>query len=147
MSTTDDPQHPTDNAPTATIQDLSTAVSNVHLNEDNDNGASAQPAQDVPQSRPLIIYTRKQMLALSKSPLIKIPDGMPQFKAWYGYVAQLHFLVAWTVLTKHQLLLSRELNEQALSSNRKDADPAPSNVAARNARFACLHCLIASTKA
>lgn len=37
--------------------------------------------------RRLIVYSRKQILYLSKSPLVKPPDGMPSFKSWFGSVA------------------------------------------------------------
>lgn len=45
-------------------------------------------------SRPFILYTRSQALLLSKSPLVKPPDGMPALKEWFGYV--MTFLVFTT---------------------------------------------------
>lgn len=36
--------------------------------------------------RPLIVYTRKELIHLSTSPLVKVPDRMPAFKAWFGCV-------------------------------------------------------------
>lgn len=45
-------------------------------------------------SRPFILYTRSQALQLSKSPLVKPPDGMPALKEWFGYV--MTFLVFTT---------------------------------------------------
>ncbi|KAG9101318.1 hypothetical protein FRC06_003194 [Ceratobasidium sp. 370] len=37
-----------------------------------------------PNARPFVQYTRAELLHLSKSPLVKIPDGMPPFKEWFG---------------------------------------------------------------
>lgn len=36
--------------------------------------------------RPLIFYTRKELIHLSTSPLVKVPDRMPAFKVWFGCV-------------------------------------------------------------
>ncbi|KAF7339726.1 hypothetical protein MSAN_02188100 [Mycena sanguinolenta] len=36
------------------------------------------------QSRPLMIYTRPQMLYLQSSPLVKSPPDMPELKHWFG---------------------------------------------------------------
>ncbi|KAJ7919132.1 hypothetical protein B0H13DRAFT_1868857 [Mycena leptocephala] len=36
------------------------------------------------QSRPLMIYTRPQMLHLQSSPLVKSPPDMPELKHWFG---------------------------------------------------------------
>lgn len=35
-------------------------------------------------SRPILIYTRKQLLFLCKSPLVKAPPDMPDLKSWFG---------------------------------------------------------------
>ena len=34
--------------------------------------------------RPILIYTRDQLLFLSNSPLVKAPPDMPDLKHWYG---------------------------------------------------------------
>jgi hypothetical protein len=91
MSSTDtqNTSNNSDNSPSASTQDITLALNNVQLSENNDNSQTTSPAnppQDPSASRPVIIYTRKQMLALSKSPLVKVPDKMPPFKTWYGYV-------------------------------------------------------------
>ena len=44
---------------------------------------SGGPPQPV---RPFITYSRPQCLALHKSPLVRLPDGMPPLKDWFGYV-------------------------------------------------------------
>ncbi|KAF7339910.1 hypothetical protein MVEN_01908400 [Mycena venus] len=43
-------------------------------------GAASKPVQ----SRPLMIYTRPQMLHLQSSPLVKSPPDMPELKQWFG---------------------------------------------------------------
>lgn len=95
MPPTDDDKQPTNQPDTTKSSQrqesiLASAVSNIHLNEPTStpstSSSSTQPIQDASQPRPLIIYSRIQMLALSKSPLVKPPDGMPPFKTWYGYV-------------------------------------------------------------
>ncbi|CCO26966.1 hypothetical protein BN14_00999 [Rhizoctonia solani AG-1 IB] len=35
-------------------------------------------------TRPFLRYTRAQLLYLSKSPLVTVPNGMPHFKDWFG---------------------------------------------------------------
>lgn len=56
--------------------------------DDSDQPEDAQPPNDAatPSTRPLIIYTRKELLNLSQSTLVKPPVGMPEFKSWFGYV-------------------------------------------------------------
>lgn len=44
-----------------------------------------QKTSDTP-ARPLRVYARYDILQLSKSPLIELPEGMPTFKEWFGYV-------------------------------------------------------------
>ena len=39
-----------------------------------------------PHTRPRVIYSRADLLTLSKSPLVKPPDAMPSLKDWYGCV-------------------------------------------------------------
>ncbi|OJT11833.1 hypothetical protein TRAPUB_11628 [Trametes pubescens] len=42
-----------------------------------------QQTSDTP-ARPLRVYARYDILQLSKSPLIELPEGMPPFKEWFG---------------------------------------------------------------
>ncbi|KAF9270385.1 hypothetical protein L218DRAFT_993006 [Marasmius fiardii PR-910] len=67
-----------------------------------------QPKEEPTPSRPLRIYTRPQILALHKSPLVSVPNGMPELKDWFGE------------------------NEQNL--NRKDSEPSTPN-SGRERRF------------
>lgn len=43
---------------------------------------NAQKHSSLP--RPILIYTRDQLLFLSNSPLVKAPPDMPDLKHWYG---------------------------------------------------------------
>ena len=54
-------------------------------NETQDAQAVAQ--QELIDTRPRVVYSRSQLIRLSKSPLVKAPNGMPDFKAWFGSVS------------------------------------------------------------
>lgn len=62
---------------------LSESVGKIALETEDDEDTSSKPA-DAP--RPFYIYTRAQALYLSKSPLVQCPQGMPDFKDWFGWV-------------------------------------------------------------
>lgn len=47
-----------------------------------EQNAQKQPGLSLP--RPILIYTRDQLLFLSNSPLVKAPPDMPDLKHWYG---------------------------------------------------------------
>ena len=55
-------------------------------------GASPDAAEDVDKkntespSRPLYVYTRHDLLHLSKSPMIVVPADIPVLKDWFGCV-------------------------------------------------------------
>ena len=71
---TDDPtetplQIPVSSADTSSQPDVNT-----------EQNAQKQP----PLPRPILIYTRDQLLFLSNSPLVKAPPDMPDLKHWYG---------------------------------------------------------------
>ncbi|KAH8120141.1 hypothetical protein DFH11DRAFT_1558531 [Phellopilus nigrolimitatus] len=67
---------------------------------------------DSTPSRPRIVYTRRQLLYLSQSPLVRPPDGMPTFKSWFG-----------------------ELNEQSLLSTKKESETPSANGTGRERRY------------
>lgn len=75
----------TKNPPHASaVEDVVGAVANVSLHD--------KVVQDVNQKtaetpRPFKVYTRHEILHLSKSPLVHLPDGMPTFKDWFGCVS------------------------------------------------------------
>ena len=66
------------------IDNLSESVGKIALQTEDDEATSSKP-NDAP--RPFYIYTRTQALYLSKSPLVQCPQGMPDFKDWFGYVS------------------------------------------------------------
>ena len=45
--------------------------------------------------RPLVVYTRAQLLYLHQSPLVKPPEGMPAFKDWFGYAARHQYIACY----------------------------------------------------
>ncbi|KAJ7071543.1 hypothetical protein C8F01DRAFT_439119 [Mycena amicta] len=51
--------------------------------ETSPSQVAAVPAQSSP-CRPLLIYTRPQLLRLQSSPLVKPPTAMPELKHWFG---------------------------------------------------------------
>jgi len=66
------------------IGDLSRSVGKIALETEDDEDTPSKPT-DAP--RPFYIYTRAQALHLSKSPLVQCPQGMPDFKDWFGWVS------------------------------------------------------------
>ncbi|TFY81541.1 hypothetical protein EWM64_g2465 [Hericium alpestre] len=70
--------------------------------------AQTTPSDTTPH--PFISYTQEQLLLLSKSPLVTLPEGMPALKDWFG-----------------------DWNEQ--SNNKKDAEPSAASSTTRDRRF------------
>lgn len=71
----------------AAVDVISESLSNLALQSlDLPKEPPLRPQND-PTPRPLIMYSRSQLLFLHKSPLVKIPNGMPAFKDWFGYAA------------------------------------------------------------
>ena len=63
------------------VQDVVEAVAQVSLQDEvaaNINDKTTTPP------RPLKVYTRYELLHISKSPLVGLPEGMPAFKDWFG---------------------------------------------------------------
>ena len=76
------------NAPTNAnaVDDVVEAVAKVSLQDEvaadvNDKTTGSPP-------RPLRVYTRYEVLHLSRSPLVGLPQGMPAFKDWFGCVSR-----------------------------------------------------------
>jgi hypothetical protein len=63
------------------FDDLSGSVGKIVLETEDDEDTSSKPTD---ARRPLYIYTRAQALYLSKSSLVQCPQGMPDFKDWFG---------------------------------------------------------------
>ena len=69
--------------PASTVEDVVEAVAKVSFHN--------EVVEDVDEKivetrRALKAYTRCQLLHLSKSSLVHLPDGMPPFKDWFGCV-------------------------------------------------------------
>lgn len=76
------------------IDDLSESVGKIVLETEDDEDTS-KPTN---APRPFYLYTRAQALYLSKSPLVQCPQGMPDFKDWFGWVpVQIRFLLLLNV--------------------------------------------------
>lgn len=76
------------------IDELAESAGKIVL-ETEDEDTSSKPTDAL---RPLYIYTRAQALHLSKSPLVQCPQGMPDFKEWFGYVPlQIRFSILLSV--------------------------------------------------
>ncbi|KAG8742985.1 hypothetical protein FRC10_000555 [Ceratobasidium sp. 414] len=58
----------------------------LHVAQPSDSTTPDPPSEKTPEpnARAFVQYTRAELLRLSKSPLVKIPDGMPPFKEWFG---------------------------------------------------------------
>lgn len=83
----------------SSVEALANELEKTDIQELSDAQTEAtQPPDDAAPSspRPLVIYTRKQLLRLSKSPLVKAPAEMPDFKSWFGCVALIRHKVPVT---------------------------------------------------
>ena len=77
---------PTTSPSNTGANDLACSMSNVNLDDkhgESDHSPDKRKAEQ--PTRRLIIYPRQQTLKLSKSPLVKPPEGMPALKDWFGY--------------------------------------------------------------
>lgn len=51
---------------------------------EKDSTVELQPEKSLSSPHPMRKYTRKQLIFLSDSPLVKPPPNMPELKAWFG---------------------------------------------------------------
>ena len=55
---------------------------------EQDESGDAEPPnfreKEQDRSQPMRVYTRTQLLLLSRSPLVKPPANMPELKDWFG---------------------------------------------------------------
>ncbi|KIJ68269.1 hypothetical protein HYDPIDRAFT_185388 [Hydnomerulius pinastri MD-312] len=76
------------NQPTSAVDAISDALASVSIQEDSsksqDSPTSPTHSQNNSESRPFIMYSRSQLLFLHKSPMVKLPTGMPALKDWFG---------------------------------------------------------------
>lgn len=82
-SSTETPKDSSQNAPS--VDALAEGLEKTVLESDTQDTQAASH-HECAEPRPLIIYTRKQLVFLSQSPLVKAPEGMPEFKVWFGSV-------------------------------------------------------------
>ncbi|KAL4064972.1 hypothetical protein V8B97DRAFT_1193294 [Scleroderma yunnanense] len=68
----------------AAVDAVSDSLTNLSLQSSDLPKEPPSRPQNEPTPRPFITYSRSQLLFLHKSPLVKIPNGMPAFKDWFG---------------------------------------------------------------
>ncbi|KAH8100640.1 hypothetical protein BXZ70DRAFT_165827 [Cristinia sonorae] len=88
MATADSPSQNSSNpSPTSpkndSVSDVSNSLEKISLQAQT-QAASVKLESHDPSPRRLHIYRRPHVLLLSKSPLVKTPDGMPSLKDWFG---------------------------------------------------------------
>ncbi|KIK94862.1 hypothetical protein PAXRUDRAFT_827562 [Paxillus rubicundulus Ve08.2h10] len=71
---------------TTAVEAISDSLANVSIQGDNTSNSQYSPMslQNNSESRPFIVYARSQLLFLHKSPLVRLPSGMPALKDWFG---------------------------------------------------------------
>ncbi|KAI1797792.1 hypothetical protein LXA43DRAFT_266656 [Ganoderma leucocontextum] len=67
--------------PASAVEDVVGAIAKVSLQVEVVEDVNEKTAET---ARPLNVYTRHELLHLSKSPLVNPPDDMPPFKDWFG---------------------------------------------------------------
>ncbi|THH03828.1 hypothetical protein EW145_g5972 [Phellinidium pouzarii] len=78
--------------PTA-IDALAAELENAEIQSSSE--AQAEATQHVAEGpRPRIVYSRKQLLHLSQSPLVNPPNDMPEFKSWFGELSDQSLLTS-----------------------------------------------------
>ena len=101
---------------------VSAADTNPQPQVNTEQNAQKQPSLP----RPILIYTRDQLLFLSKSPLVKAPPDMPDLKHWYGYAIPLNSLISPSHLLFFQGLISKTKSKRTihrhLETPEKDGD-------------------------
>ena len=65
------------------VDSLVDAMTSVTLEHANPEDVRKDKTSNFPP-RPLKVYGRHDILLLSKSPLVKPPQGMPALKEWFG---------------------------------------------------------------
>ncbi|KAF5311761.1 hypothetical protein D9619_003016 [Psilocybe cf. subviscida] len=76
--------HPADISASTTSDTSSTSQDATTPPPDSTEGTSEHPDKPPSPPRPLRKYSRKQLVRLSASPLVKPPDNMPELKVWFG---------------------------------------------------------------
>ncbi|KAL0950976.1 hypothetical protein HGRIS_007724 [Hohenbuehelia grisea] len=70
----------------AAVEQLTKAVASAGLQDGLGQVEPTESEKDTgtPLARPMIIYTRAQIVYLHKSPLVRPPEGMPELNDWFG---------------------------------------------------------------
>lgn len=79
--------------------------------------------------RPLMIYTRPQILHLQSSPLVKCPPDMPELKYWFGYGVPYMYSIFYSLQDGFH-------SEHEGSLSKKDSEPTTPNSARERRYFA-----------
>jgi zinc finger CCCH domain-containing protein 13 len=117
------------------VDKVGEALAKTDLQEDDSLTDTNEQAEQIP--RPLHVYRRYEILQLSKSPLVKPPDDMPQLKDWFGYVVT---SVTLKLLYTDILHRYRDWNEQV--GSKKDTEPSGNAANPRDRR--CAHLSLVS---
>ena len=67
------------------VSEIADDVQRVAL-EAKSEDTQAKSTPPASSNRPWHVYTRREIVNLSASPLVKCPEGMPAFKDWFGSV-------------------------------------------------------------
>ena len=70
-----------------------------------------------PQMPTFVSYSRRELLWLSRSPLVKVPDAMPTLKDWFGLV--IHLFISLYILI---YTLWRDWGDVNSSVGKKDSE-------------------------
>ncbi len=71
---------------TTSTDALAVSLEGAKLQDEDKSTEQDDTPTPQPSQRPLRIYTRARILALSKSPLVAPPTDMPELKDWFGCV-------------------------------------------------------------
>lgn len=112
------------------VDKLEEALAKTDLQEDSESSSSSEE-KDMQPPRPLHIYTRPQLLHLSKSPLAYVPDGMPPLKEWFGYVSYNRHAYGRALIYPITSIF-RDWNEQV--GSKKEADTSNNSAGTRDRR-------------
>lgn len=78
------------------VEKIAESLGKVSLQNDD---TKSSPDKKDESPRLLHVYARPQILQLSKSPLVKQPDGMPALKEWFGCVSNGTMQCLWFLNT------------------------------------------------
>ncbi|GJE86043.1 hypothetical protein PsYK624_021230 [Phanerochaete sordida] len=105
VDTSKEHNHAVPGAPSGPVDTLADSLANANIQDDKSHEKANHPPRE-PH-----VYTRAQLLWISKSPLVKPPEGMPALKDWFG-----------------------DWSEQQVAS-KKDGEPSSNGTGTRDRRF------------